>query len=78
MWPFPPAPPPEPPYIRRTVIVNLIAPPDVAIRGVCWQFTDPYLVLRNAHGLRANSEPAPIDGEAVIERTNIAFTQVLP
>ncbi len=68
----------RPPCLLRTVIVNLRDPDDVALRGVLWQSRGSWLVLRDVAAIRAGLPPTPIDGEAVIERPNCAFMQVLP
>ena len=68
----------RPPFLYGSVIVNLISETDSALRGVAWGQRGPWLTLRQAALLRANAEPAPIDGEVVVHRSNIAFVQVLP
>ena len=68
----------RPPYLLRTVIVNLIAPPDEAMRGVLWQSRGPWLVLKDATALKEGQPPIGVDGDIVIERRNVAFVQVLP
>jgi hypothetical protein len=59
-------------------MVNLVAPPDEAVRGVLWQSRGPWLRLKEATGFKAGQPPEHIDGEVLIERSNVAFIQVLP
>lgn len=60
--------------LRKRVVVNL---PDKAFAGVLWARRGPLLVLRDAELLEAGREPQRIDGEVVIERARVEFTQVL-
>ena len=60
--------------LRKRVVVNL---PDKAFAGVVWAKRGPLLVLRDAELLEAGREPQRIDGEVVIERARVEFTQVL-
>lgn len=60
---------------KRRVIVNTKT--DRAFRGVLWQKRSDYLVLRNAEMLKAKGETVPLDGEVVIERSNVDFIQVI-
>ncbi|MEU3826459.1 hypothetical protein AB0F36_14240 [Streptomyces sp. NPDC029080] len=60
--------------LRKRVVVNL---PDKAFAGVLWAKRGPLLVLRDAELLEAGREPQRIDGEVVIERARVEFTQVL-
>lgn len=62
------------PTLRR-VIVNTKT--DRAFRGVLWRKARGYLVLRNAELLKAKGETAPLDGEIVIESSNVDFIQVV-
>jgi len=64
--------------VLRTVIVNLKADPDTALRGVLWSTRGPWLTLRNPAILKAGAEPTSADGELVVHRDNIAFLQVEP
>jgi len=61
--------------VRRRVVVNLA---DKAFAGVLWAKRGPLLVLRDAELLEAGREPQKVDGEVVIERARVEFTQVLP
>jgi small nuclear ribonucleoprotein (snRNP)-like protein len=62
------------PTLRR-VIVNTKT--DRAFRGVLWRRGRGLLVLRNAELLKAKGETAPLDGEIVIESSNVDFIQVV-
>ncbi len=59
----------------RKIIVNTKT--GKAFRGVLWQKRGGYLVLREAELLKARGETTPMDGEVVIESTNVDFLQVL-
>ena len=59
----------------ETVIVNTKT--KLAFRGVLWSQKGTYLVLRNAELLKGKGEAAVIDGEVLIDRTNIDFMQVI-
>lgn len=61
--------------LRRRVIVNLKVGP--AVEGVLVAKRGPLLVLADSTLLEAG-RATPIDGEAVIERSNVAFVQVRP
>ena len=65
----------EPYPVLRKVIVNTRT--DRAFRGVLWKKKRGYLVLRNAELLRGRGEVTPMDGELVIERSNVDFIQVV-
>ncbi|MGW0566081.1 hypothetical protein [Streptomyces tauricus] len=60
--------------VRKRVVVNLS---DKAFRGILWAQRGPLLVLRDAELLEAGREPQPVDGEIVVERSKVEFTQVL-
>jgi hypothetical protein len=60
--------------VRKRVVVNLA---DKAFRGILWAQRGPLLVLRDAELLEPGRAPQPMDGEVVIERHQIQFTQVL-
>ncbi|MFE9845782.1 hypothetical protein [Streptomyces goshikiensis] len=60
--------------VRKRVIVNLA---DKAFSGVLWAKRGPLLVLRDAELLEPGRAAQPMDGEVVIERHRIEFTQVL-
>lgn len=60
--------------VRKRVIVNLA---DKAFRGILWAQRGPLLVLRDAELLEAGRDPQPVDGEIVVERSKVEFTQVL-
>lgn len=60
--------------INRRVVVNLTS--GEAIGGVLWADRGPLIVLRDAQ-VHTEGGTAPIDGEVLIERDRIAFTQVV-
>lgn len=60
--------------VRKRVIVNLA---DKAFSGILWAKRGPLLVLRNAELLEAGRAPQPVDGEVIVERSKVEFTQVL-
>lgn len=60
--------------VRKRVVVNLA---DKAFAGILWAKRGPLLVLRDAELLEPGREPQPVDGEVVIERSKVEFTQVL-
>ena len=66
--------PPSYPTLRR-VIVNTKT--DKAFRGVLWQRRGKYLVLRETELLKQQGKVAPLDGEVVIESSNVDFIQVI-
>jgi small nuclear ribonucleoprotein (snRNP)-like protein len=60
---------------KRKVIVNLKTGAE-ALRGILWEADGPFLVLRSAELLETGSTVArPIDGDVVIERTNVDWIQ---
>lgn len=59
----------------RQVLVNLCS--GNAVGGVCIYDGEDMLVLRGATIHEPDSEPAPADGEILIDRINIDFIQVL-
>lgn len=61
--------------IKKQVIVNTRS--DKAFKGVLWQRTRGYLVLRNVSLLRAREAPLAVDGEVVIDAHNVDFIQVI-
>jgi hypothetical protein len=61
---------------RRRILVPLKS--GAALRGILWATGDGLLVLKAAEYLEDGRDPVPIDGEAIIETTNVEFVQVLP
>lgn len=59
--------------IRKSVVVNLKS--GRAFRGVLWAKRGPLLVLKNATLIEGGAS-VPVDGEVVVERTEIDFIQV--
>lgn len=56
------------------MVVNLA---DKAFSGILWAQRGPLLVLRDVELLEAGRDPQRVDGEVVIERSRVEFTQVL-
>jgi small nuclear ribonucleoprotein (snRNP)-like protein len=61
--------------VKRRVIVNTKT--ERAFRGILWCRRWGYLVLRSAEMLKGRGETVPVDGEVVIERSNVDFIQVV-
>ena len=61
--------------VLRQVIVNTKS--DKAFAGVMWARRGGYLVLRNASLLQAGGSSTAIDGEVVIDASNVDFVQVV-
>lgn len=73
-----PAPSPADPWavvVARRVVVNLKS--GRALDGVLVGRDGPLLFLKNAVLLEEGSEPATIDGEAVVQAVEIDFIQAL-
>ena len=62
------------PTLRR-VIVNTKT--DRSFRGVIWRKRAGYLVLRDVEMLKPRGETVRVDGEVLIERSNVDFIQVV-
>lgn len=60
--------------VRKKVIVNLHS--SRAFVGILWARRGPLLVLRNATMHENGAEPSTVDGEIVIERSQVEFIQV--
>ncbi|WP_432137644.1 hypothetical protein [Streptomyces sp. bgisy154] len=60
--------------VRQRVVVNLA---DKAFAGILWAQRGPLLVLRDAELLEAGRDAQKLDGEIVVERSRVEFTQVL-
>ena len=60
--------------VRKRVVVNLA---DKAFAGILWAQRGPLLVLRDVELLEAGREAQRVDGEVVVERSRVEFTQVL-
>ena len=61
--------------VLRQVIVNTKS--DKAFAGVLWARRGGYLVLRNARLLQAGGSSTDVDGEVVIDASNVDFMQVV-
>lgn len=62
--------------LRRRVLVNLKT--EKAFRGVLFAQRGPLLVLKDVELLEAGREPVRVDGDVLVERSNVDFVQVLP
>jgi hypothetical protein len=60
---------------QRKVLVNLMS--GNAIGGVCVHDGPTAIAIRGATVHEPNSEPAPADGEILIDRINVDFIQLL-
>lgn len=60
--------------VRRNVIVNTKT--DESFRGVLWKIRGPLIVIRNAE-IYAQGQTKPVDGEVVIDRSNVDFIQIV-
>jgi small nuclear ribonucleoprotein (snRNP)-like protein len=66
----------EPSYpYRETVIVNLKS--GKAFRGVLWQRTGSFVVLKNAELLRQREQPLALDGDTLVPFGDVEFMQVV-
>jgi len=61
--------------VARRVVVNLKS--GRGVDGLLIRKAGDLLFLRNATALEAGTAPAPVDGEAVIQRQDIDFIQTL-
>lgn len=62
------------PTLRRVVVTTKT---ERTFRGVLWQRKGTYLILRSAELLKSKSEVVPLDGELLIEASNVDFVQVV-
>jgi len=62
--------------LNRTVLVNLRSG-NAAIGGVCTYESRDALIVRGATVHSTDAEPAPADGELLIDRANVDFIQLL-
>jgi hypothetical protein len=60
---------------KRRVVVNMAD--DCAMTGVLWRRHKRLVVLRGAELIEPGREPVSMDGEVVIERERIWFTQIV-
>lgn len=65
------------PRRRHAVLVQLHGN-EGTLRGVLWARKGRWLVLKDAHLLRANGESLPADGEVLVDRSQVSFIQALP
>jgi len=60
---------------NRKVLVNLCS--GNAVGGVCTYDSREALILRGATVHQPDAEPAPADGEILVDRINVDFIQLL-
>ena len=61
--------------LHRTLLVNLCT--GNALNGVCSYESGTALILRGVTVHIPDSDPAPADGEVLIDRANVDFIQIL-
>ncbi|MFB7798943.1 hypothetical protein [Isoptericola sp. NPDC056134] len=61
--------------VKRRVVVNLLS--GSAIEGVLLKRRGPLLILADCTLHPSSGEPAKVDGEVVVERTQVEFIQAL-
>lgn len=64
-----------PALLHRKVVINLLS--GNAVSGVVSHESRDALVLRGAMVHEPGAEPAPADGEVLIDRSNVDFAQLL-
>jgi len=62
--------------LSRRVVVNTKT--GTSLSGVLVEERGPILILKGAAMLTASANPVPVDGDVVVERSNVDFVQVLP
>lgn len=62
--------------IRRRVVVNLVT--GTAIAGVLLKRSGPLLVLADATVFPRDGVESKVDGEVVVERSQVEFVQAMP
>lgn len=60
---------------KRRVVINLTD--DRAVTGILWRRHRDLVVVRGAELIEPGREPLAVDGEMVIERSRIVFTQIV-
>lgn len=60
--------------VRRKVLVALHS--GQAITGVLWTRRDRFLVLKHAQLLEPGAEPTRMDGDVIVERSEVSYVQV--
>lgn len=60
--------------VRQRVVVNLVD--GTAVSGILWSRVGRQVVLRGAELLERGSDPVGVDGEIVIDRDRVLFTQI--
>jgi hypothetical protein len=60
------------------VIVNFTHDSTEALEGVLWAYRGGWLTLKDVSALKSGQAPAPLPGDVVVHRSQIAFLQVAP
>lgn len=68
----------RPPCLLRRVIVNFTHDDRTAFEGVLWRYRGGWITLREVQALATGQNPEAVKGDVVIERTKIAYFQVMP
>jgi len=68
----------RPPHLRCRIIVNLEDRDETTLKGVLWAQRGPWLVLRDVQVLQGERPAVAADGEVVVHRDRISFTQIVP
>lgn len=66
------------PGLRRIVLINLARSPDQAVRGVLFSRHGGYYLLKQAAVVQHDGSTIALDGDVLIHRDEILFSQVLP
>lgn len=61
--------------VHRRVIVNLVT--GRAVEGVLVSQRGPLLCVKDARLLEPGNDPQPVDGEVIVERSQVDFIQAL-
>ncbi len=61
--------------VRRRVLVNLLS--GRAVEGVLVRQDGPLLFVKDARLHESGAEPSTVDGEVVVERSQVDFIQAL-
>jgi hypothetical protein len=68
----------RPPCLLKTVLVNLKDDETTALEGVLYATRGPWWTLKNGSVIKAGEPPAPVVGDLIVHRDNVAFLQVAP
>ena len=68
----------RPPALLKRVVVNFRHNSTEAIEGVLWGSRGSWLILKDAQALKAGQAPVTMIGDVHVERSNVAYLQVVP